>query len=313
MSAVDTVAWLLDSDPAIRWQALADLTDAPPEEVSAERAKVATEGWGARILAEQGEDGLWDGGTYRPGWIPPERDGFDAWSATHFSLQQLVDFGLDPESPQARRAIDRVRENVRWEHAGEPYFEGETEPCINGVALTIASYFGEGGDTMAETLVGSRLSDGGWNCWAEYGARVSSFHSTICAVEGLRDWQRAGGDDPRVTETVEAGEEYLLERGLFRRRSDGTVADPRMTMISYPVRWYHDVLRGLEHFRRQDLRDPRLAQAVELVRGKADADGRWVLENLHEGSVLVEFELEGFPSQWLTLRALRVLRWWDAA
>ncbi|MGO4595937.1 hypothetical protein AB4Z18_19155 [Leifsonia sp. 2TAF2] len=310
MSVVD---WLLDSDPAIRWQVMQDLVGSPPEEVAAERSRVAREGWGAAFLAEQAEDGLWDGGTYRPGWIPPARDGFDAWSGTHFSLQQLVDFGLDPESPEARRAVQRVRENVRWEHAGEPYFDGETEPCINGVALTIAVYFGESGDRIAQTLIESRLSDGGWNCWAEYGARVSSFHSTICSVEGLRAWMKAGGDDPRASAVVEAGEEYLLERGLYRRRSDGSIPDPRMTMLSYPVRWYHDVLRGLEHFRVQDRRDPRLADAVELVRGKADEDGRWVLENTHEGSVIVEFDMEGFQSRWLTLRALRVLRWWDAA
>jgi hypothetical protein len=310
---MDVTDWLLDSDPALRWQVLRDLVDASPEEIAAERGRVATEGWGARFLGEQAEDGLWDGGTYRPGWIPPERDGFDAWSGTHFSLQQLVDFGLDPESPQARLAIGRVRENVRWEHDGEPYFEGETEPCINGVTLTIASYFGEGGDTIVESLLGSRLADGGWNCWAEYGAQVSSFHSTICAVEGLRDWQRAGGPDPRAEEAALAGEEYLLERKLYRRRSDGSVPDPRMTMLSYPVRWFHDILRGLEHFRRQGRRDPRLAEAVELVRGKADADGRWTLENIHEGSVILEFEREGDQSRWVTLRALRVLRWWDAA
>lgn len=310
---MDVTDWLLDSDPALRWQVLRDLVGASPDQIAAERARVATEGWGARFLGEQAEDGLWDGGTYRPGWIPPERDGFDAWSGTHFSLQQLVDFGLDPESPQARLAIGRVRENVHWEHDGEPYFEGETEPCINGVTLTIASYFGEGGDTIVESLLGSRLADGGWNCWAEYGAQVSSFHSTICAVEGLRDWQRVGGSDPRVEAAVLAGEEYLLERKLYRRRSDGSVPDPRMTMLSYPVRWFHDILRGLEHFRRQDRRDPRLAEAVELVRGKADADGRWTLENIHEGSVILEFEREGDQSRWVTLRALRVLRWWDAA
>jgi hypothetical protein len=310
---MDVTDWLLDSDPALRWQVLHDLVGASPDQIAAERARVATEGWGARFLGEQAEDGLWDGGTYRPGWIPPERDGFDAWSGTHFSLQQLADFGLDPESPQARLAIGRVRENVHWEHDGEPYFEGETEPCINGVTLTIASYFGEGGDTIVESLLGSRLADGGWNCWAEYGAQASSFHSTICAVEGLRDWQRVGGSDPRVEAAVLAGEEYLLERKLYRRRSDGSVPDPRMTMLSYPVRWFHDILRGLEHFRRQDRRDPRLAEAVELVRGKADADGRWTLENIHEGSVILEFEREGDQSRWVTLRALRVLRWWDAA
>jgi hypothetical protein len=310
---MDVTDWLLDSDPAIRWQVLRDLTDAPEPEVVAARTLVATEGWGAAVLAEQTEDGLWDGGTYRPGWAPEERDFFDAWSATHFVLQQLVDFGLDPDSPQARRAIDRVRRNVRWEHDGEPYFEGETEPCINGVALRSAVYFGQGGDRIVEALVGSKLADGGWNCWAEYGARVSSFHSTICSLEGLSAWMRAGGDDAAVSDAVAAGEEYLLQRGLFRRRSDGSVADPRMTMLSYPVHWYHDVLRGLEYFRLADRRDCRLEEAIELVRGKADGDSLWRLENTHQGAVLVPFEGEGFPSRWVTLRALRVVRWWDAA
>ncbi len=173
-------------------------------------------------------------------------------------MQQLVDFGVDPASPQVRHAIGLVRQNVRWEHAGQPYFEGEVEPCINGVALTIAAYFGQGGDRIAETLLSTRLSDGGWNCLAEDGATVSSMHSTICAIEGLLAWERAGGAPGAAAEARSTGEEYLLARGLFRRRSNGAVADPRMTMLSYPVRWFHDVLRGLEHFRVADQRDPRL-------------------------------------------------------
>ncbi|GIG21642.1 hypothetical protein Cch01nite_23660 [Cellulomonas chitinilytica] len=311
---MDVTAWLLDSDPAIRWQVLRDVLDAPPDEVAAERSRVATEGWGARLLAEQADDGLWDGGTYRPGWADERRPFFDAWTATHFSLQQLTELGLDPSAPQARRAVDLVRAHVRWEHAGEPYFDGETEPCINGVALAVAAYFGQRGDRIADTLVGSRLHDGGWNCWAESGAAVSSFHSTVCTVEGLLAWEHAGGSSDAVADARRTGEEYLLERGLYRRLSDGTVADPRMTMLSFPVRWFHDVLRGLDHFRVADRRDPRLADAVALVRSKADADGRWPLENVHEGPTLFGFgDTEGEPSRWLTLRALRVLRWWDAA
>ncbi|ERK71331.1 hypothetical protein N136_02320 [Leifsonia aquatica ATCC 14665] len=314
MSAMTAIDWLLDADPALRWQALRDLTDATDEEVATERSRVAREGWGAELLAAQDADGRWDGGTYRPGWVDESRPFFDAWTATHFVLQQLADFGVDPAAPEVREAIARVRENVRWEHAGERYFDGEVEPCINGMALAAAAYFGEDGSRIAATLVDGRLVDGAWNCWAEYGARVSSFHSTICVVEGLAAWRGTGRADPAVAEALASGEEYLLERGLYRRRSTGAVADPRMTMLSYPVRWYHDVLRGLEHFRTVDRRDPRLADAVELLRGKADERGLWRLENHHEGPAWNDWgEGEGHPSRWITLRALRVLRWWDDA
>ncbi|MFE4468152.1 hypothetical protein ACFRFH_04970 [Leifsonia sp. NPDC056824] len=310
---MDTIEWLLDSDPSIRWQVLRDLAGASDETVAAERDRVATEGWGARLLDAQGPDGRWDGGVYRPGWAQEDRPFFDAWTATHFTLQQLADFGVDPAHPRALEAVSHVRDHVRWDHAGEPYFEGETEPCINGVVLALAAYFGQDGSNAAATLAGGRLDDGAWNCWAEYGARVSSFHSTICAVEGLGSWNATGRGDTATADAQRTGEEYLLARGLFRRLSTGEVADPRMTMLSNPVRWFHDILRGLEHFRAVDRRDPRLAEAVALLRGKADADGLWSLENRHEGPAWFDFgDNEGMPSRWITLRALRVLRWWDA-
>ncbi|MEY9852353.1 hypothetical protein ABH923_002031 [Leifsonia sp. EB41] len=310
---MDTIEWLLDSDPSIRWQVLRDLAGASDETVAAERDRVATEGWGARLLDAQEPDGRWDGGVYRPGWAQEDRPFFDAWTATHFTLQQLADFGVDPAHPRALEAVSHVRDHVGWDHAGEPYFDGETEPCINGVVLALAAYFGQDGTNVAATLAGGRLGDGAWNCWAGYGARVSSFHSTICAVEGLGAWNATGRGDAASADAQRTGEEYLLARGLFRRLSTGEVADPRMTLLSNPVRWFHDILRGLEHFRGVDRRDPRLAEAVELLRGKADADGLWNLENRHEGPAWFDFgDNEGMPSRWITLRALRVLRWWDA-
>src|SRR5262252_8272939 len=189
---MSVIEWLLDADPAIRWQVMRDLTDAAPDEVVAERARVATEGWGARLLALQEPDGRWDGGTYRPGWVDESKPFFDAWTATHFSLQLLRDFGLDPHSQQARRAVALVRNNVRWQANGAPYFDGETEPCINGIALANGAYFGEAVDAIVECLLRDQLDDGGWNCWAAYGASVSSFHSTICVLDGLQEWERAG-------------------------------------------------------------------------------------------------------------------------
>lgn len=308
MSVTD---WLLDSDPAIRWQVMRDLTGEPAAEVAAERSRVGVEGWGAKLLALQDTDGRWDGGTYRPGWVDDTKPFFDAWTATHFSLQLLYEFGLSPDSPQADRALSLVRDNVRWDVNGAGYFEGETEPCINGITLVIGSYFGEAVDGIVERLLGDQLDDGGWNCWAEYGATVSSFHTTICVLEGLLSWEQARGASEVTAESRRRGEEYLLERGLFRSRSTGRIVDPRFTMFSFPTRWYYDLLRGLDYFRSTGARpDDRCAEAIDLVVEKRDEAGRWPLENVHMGPT--HFRMEGpedSPSRWNTLRATRVLDW----
>lgn len=309
---MDVVGWLLDSDPALRWQVLRDLPDSPADVVAAERARVATEGWGAQLLALQGADGQWDGGTYRPGWADDAKPFFDAWTATTYALLDLRNLGLDPDSPQARHAVGLVRDNSRWEATGTPFFSGETEPCINGMTLSVGSWFGQDVDGVAERLLADQLPDGGWNCWAEFGARVSSFHSTLTVLEGLLAWQQAGRSSADVTAARQRGEEYLLARGLFRRRSDGRVVDPRFTMFSYPTRWYYDVLRALDYLRSTGAApDPRCAEAVSLVRDRRATDGRWPLENTHQGPTHLQMEgPDGFPSQWNTLRALRVLSWW---
>ena len=312
----DAIQYLLDGDPAIRWQVLRDLTDADDTEVTAERARVAREGWGARLLAEQAADGQWDGGTYRPGWADEHRPFFDAWTATHFSLQQLMDFGVDPDDPAVRETIARVREHVRWENAGQPYFEGETEPCINGIALAIAVYFGEDGSVIARTLLDTQLPDGGWNCWAEDGTATGSFHSTLCVLEGLRAWEQASSGSDAAAAARRNGEEFLLERSLLRRKSTGELIDPRFAMNSYPTRWFYDSLRALDYFRlARPEGDPRCAEAIELLRSKRLPMGLWRLELTHEGPTLFEMEgeHEGFPSRWVTLRAMRALRWADAA
>jgi hypothetical protein len=308
---MSVMEWLLGSDPAIRWQVMRDLAGEPEEVVGAERARVASEGWGAQLLALQGADGRWDGGTYRPGWVDESKPFFDAWTATHFSLQLLREFGLEPAGRPARESVELVRENVRWDTNGARYFEGETEPCINGIVAAIGSCFGEDVDGIVDRLLEGQLDDGGWNCWAEYGARVSSFHTTMCVVEGLAAWEGAGGSSEEVTAARRRGEEYLLERRLFRSRSTGELVDPRFTMFSFPTWWYYDVLRGLEYFRASGAAfDERCAEAIELVAGRRDSEGRWPLENTHQGPTHLEMEgPDGFPSRWNTLRALRVLNW----
>jgi len=303
--------WLLDSDPAIRWQVMRDLGGHSPEEIAAERARVATEGWGAQLLALQDAEGAWDGGTYRPGWVDDTKPFFDAWTGTHYSLQLLRDLGIDPACAEARRAVGLVRENVRWDANGALYFEGETEPCVNGIALGVGAYFGEDVDGIVDRLVGEQLGDGGWNCWAEYGATVASFHTTICVLEGLLAWEKAGGSSSSVTEVRRRAEEYLLERRLFRARTTGRIVDPRFTMISFPVRWFYDILRALDYFRSTGAPiDHRASEALELLIEKRDDEGRWIMELFHEGPTHFDMENhEGLPSRWNTLRALRVLDW----
>ena len=309
--------WLLDSDPSIRWQVLRDLTDAPAGEVRTERARVAAEGWGARMLALQGDDGQWDGGTF----FPVPYDGSEAgqpWTATTYSLLLLRDLGLDPGSREARAAVRKVRENSRWEEGGQPFFEGEVEPCINGKAVALGAYFGENVDGIVRRLLGEQLADGGWNCEAERGSVRSSFATTINVLEGLLEHERATGGTPESVAARKLGEEYLLERALLRRKSTGELVDPDWLQFSYPTRWFYDALRGLDYFRDAYFQgtggppDTRLAEAVGLLRSKRQPDGTWLLENTHPGRIHFAMEDgDGRPSRWNTLRALRVLSWYD--
>ena len=323
---MDVVEWLLDSDPAIRWQVLRDLTGAPDAAVSAERARVAREGWGARVLALQGEDGHWSReappfpSAAAVNWwrsMPSERQGtlFPQWTSTAWSLMLLRDFGLDPASTAARRAVDRVRDHCQWEHDGEPFFAGEVEPCINGRTVATGAYFGEDVRPIVDRLLGEQMTDGGWNCEQENGSTRGSFHTTICVLEGLLEYERAVGGAPEVTAARLRGQEYLLERRMLRRLSNGEVIDPAWTEFSYPPGWYYDVLRGLDYLRAAGVApDERMGEAIAIVRSKCDASGRWPLENPHPGTLHFAMdEGEGRPSRWNTLRAMRVLKWCDHA
>ena len=306
------IEWLLEGDPAIRWQVLDDLTDASPEEIAAERARVEHEGWGARLLALEGADGLWDGGACFPASYVGDEPG-QPWTATMHTLQSLQLFGLDPESEAARRAIGLVAEHGRWEHAGQPFFDGEVEPCINGRTVETGAYFGVDVSPIVERLLAERLDDGGWNCEAENGSVRSSFDTTINVLDGLLAFEQATGGSDDVGDARRGGEGYLLERSLFRRKSTGEVAVPEYVDAAFPYYWHYDVLRVLDYFRRAGSDpDPRMAEAVEVVRSKRQPDGRWLLDRAHPGRV--HFDLEdgvGAPSRWNTLRALRVLDWWD--
>jgi hypothetical protein len=325
------IEWLLESDPSIRWQTMQDLTHAPTEQVKAERARVASGGLGAQVLAQQGADGTWAGVAWNHGW-----------NSTMHALTLLREMGLDPDSDTARQAVGRVREQVHWvgwdwhgkwrgeDFVGNPFFAGEVEPCINGQVAASAAYFGQDISRILGRLLNEQLADGGWNCEAENGSTRGSFNTTIDVLEALLEYELAGNKDPKVTEARLRGQEYLLERKMFKRKSTGEVIvsdkkdgsdqghppdggwPPAFTRFAFPTWWHYDVLRGLDYLRRASAPpDPRMADAIALVESKRDAESRWPLEVQYPGVMLVETdEGLGQPSRWNTLRALRVLDWY---
>ena len=304
------IKWLLDSDPSIRWQVMRDIIGETDDVIAAERSHIATEGWGAQLLSRQSAAGDWGGGR--------------KWDLiTLWSLVVLKDLGLDPASKQARRMIDRVDKRLVFKPLhNRPYLHGETEPCINGRILGIGAYFKEPNDALAKQLLGEQLEDGGWNCEAwpfsspkRPPSRRSSFHTTICVLEGLLEYERAGRKSAAVTKARKRGENYLLKRRMFRSLRSGKVIDKRWLRFSYPTYWHYDVLRGLDYLRNAGIKsDSRVRDAIKIVMERRHQNGRWPLNLLHREQIPLEMETSvGSASRWNTLRALRVLRWYNDA
>jgi hypothetical protein len=283
-----------------------DLTDATPADIAAVRARVPHAGLGAAILACQASDGSWHRPD-TPDWLP-----------TLFTLQLLRATGIDPADPLLKSAIKHLEAGYRWdeEFGAKPFFEGEVEPCINGGALAIGAYFGHPTKSLAYRLVGEQLDDGGWNCEAPK-SKVSSFHTTICVLEGLLEYEHAVNPAPQVAACRKRGEEYLLRRALSRRLSTGELANSEFLEFAYPPRYHYDILRALDYFRSAAYQDnaqpdPCLAEAMQILESKRQADGRWLLDRSYDEALPFPFvETVGEPSRWNTLRALRVLRWYQ--
>ena len=296
------VKWLLDSDPAIRWQVMRDLTAESADAIAAERSRIATEGWGARLLSRQSSAGTWGGS---------KED--ERLLITFYTLVVLKDLGLDPAGKQARTMTARVaRLRFKW-HSNRAFFDGETEPCINGRILGLGAYFKQPNHALADQLLRQQLEDGGWNCEAPQ-SRRSSFHTTICVLEGLLEYERAGRKSAAVTRARKRAENYLLERRLFRSLRTGEIIDKRWLRFSFPTFWHYDVLRGLDYLRDAGLKpDDRVREAIEIVMKRRHQNGRWPLNRLHRESVPLKMETGiGSASRWNSLRALRVLRWFHS-
>ncbi|MFF1633062.1 squalene cyclase [Leifsonia sp. NPDC058248] len=313
--------WMLDADPALRWQVERDLAGAPPEVWEATRARIATEGFGARLLALQDPDGQWAGGAYFPKDFdfhgPEAAEGAgQPYTATTWMLNSLREWGLDPGALSG--TADLLAANSRWEYDDLPYWGGEVDCCINGYTLANGVWLGADVSELAQWFVDHRLADGGWNCeWVE-GSTRSSFHSTLNSLKGLASYEAATGGSEALRAARRGGEEYLLERRLLRTLSTGELVAPWATHFAYPFRWFYSALKAVDYFRdaaRLDgaVPDPRLEEAIEVIRAARRPDGTWIQERRHPGRVWFEIDVPaGEPSRWLTFYGTRVLEWWDA-
>jgi hypothetical protein len=303
-----TASFLLDGDPAIRWQVIHDLLGEPETVWRHEQARVATEGWGARLLAHRDAPGRWTPRLYGRKWL-----------STTYSLLLLRQLGLPGDNPAARESCRLFLDEALWQDGGinVSVTEPHSETCVTGFAIGLLSWFGVTDprrERLVTHLLHEQLPDGGWNCLRHQGATHSSFHTTANVLDGLRDYADAGG--PRCAEVLAAetrGREFFLRHRLYRSHRTGEVVDPSLSRLHFPPRWHHDVLRGLDYFRAANApRDKRLTDAIEVLRAKCGRDGRWPLHAPYPGTVWFEMEPPGPASRWNTLRALRVLRWWSA-
>jgi hypothetical protein len=302
MIDAEILDWLLQGDVAVQFQVLRDLLDDPRPDL---RARIATEGWGARFLAEQRPDGHWGRGYYQP-----------KWTSTHYTLLDLRLLEL-PQGTEADRAIERVlTEHIGADGGVNPHREvPHADVCINGMVLDIATFFGSDPQrlhTVVDFVLQERMADGGFNCRSNRGgAQHSSVHTTLSVLEGIAGCRRFGYAHRlgELSAAAEHSREFLLEHRLFRSDRTGDVIQPAFLRLSFPGRWRYDVLRALEHFRQVDAPDPRLADALDVVRRKRRRDGRWNVQAKHPGATHFDMEQAGRPSRWNTLRALRVLRW----
>ncbi len=304
----EITSWILEGDPSIRWQVQRDLLDSSPAKYELERRKIAKEGWGARLLALQEPDGRWGGGLYGPKWI-----------STTYTMLTLRLLGLPPNNPQAKRACKIFLDQGFYTDGGINFFSYSlkySETCVTSMILALLAYFrypDERIHDVASYLVGQQMPDGGWNCESYKGATHASFHTTLSALEGLYEYQCAYPEQKkRISQVRERGHEFLLAHQLYKSHRTGQVFDIKMTAMPYPPRWRYDFIRALDYFQASDApRDERMSDAIELLQKKQKADGRWLMNSGMTGRKYFNLEEAGQPSRWNTLRALRVLRWWN--
>ncbi len=304
----ELIPWLLEGDPSIRCQVQRGLLKLSPTKYEVERKKIAKEGWGSMLLALQDSDGRWGGGMYGPKFI-----------STTYTMLTLRLLGLPPNNSQAKRACKLFLDEGFYTDGGINFFSYAwkySETCVTSMILSLLAYFrypDERIHDVALFVVSQQMSDGGWNCESPKGATHSSFHTTISALEGLYEYECLFPEKNKEISQVRAcGHEFLLTHRLYKSHRTGKVFDPKMTTMPFPPRWKYDFLRGLDYFQACDApRDERMSDAIELLLTKQKKDGIWPMNSGMSGLKYFDLEKPGQPSRWNTLRALRVLEWWN--
>ena len=324
----EIIDWLMDGDPAIRWQVMRDLLDEDESLIADERERVSQSGWGALYLSFQEPGGLWGGGIYSPKWI-----------STTYTMQSLRRLGLSPKNAQARKGCQLLLERGFYQDGGINYAKShyQSEACITGMVLSLLAYFQYRDPRMNDLvnhLLRRQMADWGWNCQDYRGDNHSSFHTTISVLEGLHEFQMMGKELNMEVESARLrGHEFLLKHRLFRSDRTGNIVNDRMLRMPFPPRWFYDFLRALDYFQdyftwrsSQDFefsdpvtenlfkkhdRDERFSDGIELLKKKRKPDGKWIMMRGPSGRTYFEMERAGKPSRWNTLRGLRILRWWE--
>ncbi len=324
----ETIDWLMAGDSSIRWQVMRDLLDKDPGEISYEREKVARTGWGYKFLSYQEPNGLWGGGLYSPKWI-----------STTYTMLTLRRIGLPVDNEQAQKSCRILLDGGFYQDKGINYSKShkQSEVCITGMILSLLSYFhypDSRVELLADHLLGRQMEDGGWNCEDHKGDTHSSFHTTISVLEGLHEYQKSRAKiNPEVEEARLRGHEFLLQHRLFRSDKTGEIVSNRMLRMVFPPRWFYDFLKALDYFQdyytwrsEQEInyndpviqefhekhqRDERFWDGIDLLKIKRRADGKWNMMRGPSGKVYFDMEKAGQPGRWNTLRALRVLKWWE--
>jgi len=303
-----TISWLLEGDPSIRWQVQRDLLKLPEKKYEAERKLISKEGWGKRLLDLQDSDGRWGGGMYGPKWI-----------STTYTMLTLRQLGLPQNNLQAKRACKLFLDEGFYTDGGINFFSYAwkySEACVTSMILALLAYFkypDERIHSVASYLMSQQMSDGGWNCESYKGATHSSFHTTMLALEGLYEYQCAFPEKKKTISKIRGrGHEFLFAHRLYKSHRTGEIFDTAMTRMTFPHRWRYEFIRALDYFRASDdPKDERMNDAIELLQKKQKKDGLWLLNSGMSGRKYFDLEVAGQPSRWNTLRALRILNWWN--
>jgi hypothetical protein len=299
--------WLLEGDIALQYQVYRDLLGTERKDI---QDRIAGEGWGKQFLSRRNSNGHWGIRFYQPKWI-----------STHYTLLDLRNLCPDPDNPMIKETLGLVLDSGKAEDGGIPLGPStriHSDVCVNGMFLNYASYFKTPENSLMSVVDGildEIMPDGGFNCMAvRSGARHSSLHSTLSVLEGLNEFQKSGYTfrQKDIQSARKNAEEFILMHRLFLSDRTGNVINKDFLKLTYPGRWKYDILRAMDYFRYAEKEwDDRMKPAITILLKKRNADGTWNMQAAHPGEVHFIMEKSGSPSRWNTLRALRVLKYYE--